>query len=227
MIPCIIPARGGSKGIPRKNLLPIGGKPLLRWSIEHALGAELVDQVIVATEDEEIAECARNSGYLGVTIYPRSAESAADDAPLEKLLTEIVSEHWFDAEMVVVLQPTSPVRRAGDVDSAITLFRDMNADSMFSARHIEGYTWDASGRVLAPRDGPRQPRQQEIRNIIEENGSLYIFRPAILLDHGSRLGGRIVPYMMDVLESVQLDRTEDVAIVEEILELRRDPANAG
>lgn len=226
MIPCIIPARGGSKGIPRKNIAPVGGKPLIVWSIEQALDSTLVDQVIVATEDEEIAEVARSTGNLGVTIFPRSTASATDDAPTEMVLREVVEGLWRDAEAVVFLQATSPIRQPGEIDRAIEYFRHTNADSLFSARRIDGYTWNAGGRVLSPRDGSRKPRQRETRNNLEENGSIYIFKPWVLLDHGSRLGGKIVPYIMHPMDSLQIDEPEDLPVIESLMELRLGHCNA-
>lgn len=218
MIPCIIPARGGSKGIPRKNLLPIGGKPLIAWSIEQALASRLVDAVVVATEDEEIANVA--TGY-GARVFARSMESATDEAPTEMVLGEVVRENWQAAEMVVFLQATSPVRPPYDIESAIEWFRVWQADSLFSARRVEGYTWDASRRFSpVPRDGPRQRRQDERRNTLEENGSIYIFRPWVLLETGSRLGGKIVPYIQHPLDSFQLDVPDDIPLIENLLELR-------
>src|SRR5688572_16624813 len=118
MIPCIIPARGGSKGIPRKNIVEICGKPLIAWSIEQALGSSLVDQVIVATDDDEIEVVARSTGYLGVTIFRRSKESASDKAPTETVLRDVVREFWKDAEAIVFLQATSPCRQPTDIDNA-------------------------------------------------------------------------------------------------------------
>lgn len=219
MIACVIPARGGSKGIPRKNVIPVGGRPLIHWSIEQALGSVLVDQVIVATEDAEIAQVARSTGYVGVTVFPRSAESASDTAPTEMVLREVVAGTFENAECIVLLQPTSPLRQPDDIDKAIMTFRMHNADSLFSARRIEGYTWSVTSDGLVPRDGERKPRQLEQRKVIEENGSIYIFTPSVLRRLG-RLGGKIVPYYMHPLDSFQIDTPADIGLIETILEAR-------
>lgn len=218
MIPCIIPARGGSKGISRKNLVEICGKPLIVWSIEQALSSKLVSEVIVATDDDQIAAVSERAGC---TVFKRSKQSATDTAPSEQVLAEVVGGNWNDAECVVFLQCTSPIRQPNDIDNAIQQFRNSNADSLFSARHVEGYTWAANGRVLAP-TRPRKPRQQETSKTLEENGSIYVFKPSVLLTHGSRLAGRVVPYMMHPLDSFQIDEPSDIALLATLMELRLD-----
>ena len=218
MIPCIIPARGNSKGIPRKNLVDVGGKPLIAWSIEQAQATPSIDEVIVLSDSDEILEFARG---MGATAWRRSPESATDDAPSEAGLIEVVSNHRYDKSgAVVFLQATSPIRQPDDIETAINHFREVKADSLFSGRRIEGYTWDASGRVLAPRDGSRKPRQAEKRENIEENGSIYIFKPWVLLQFGNRLGGKVIPYVMHPLDSFQIDEPEDIPLIESLMEVR-------
>jgi CMP-N,N'-diacetyllegionaminic acid synthase len=218
MIPCIIPARGGSKGIPRKNLVEVGGKPLIAWSIEQAQATPSIDVVIVSSDSDEILEYASS---LGAIAWRRSAESATDEAPTEAALLEIVRDYRYSgSECVVFLQATSPIRQPDDIELAVKKFRYTAADSLFSARSIEGYTWDASKRVLNPRDGARRPRQAESRRNLEENGSIYIFRPSILRDFGNRLGGKIVPYVMHPLDSFQIDEPEDIPLIESLMEVR-------
>lgn len=224
MIPCIIPARGGSKGIPGKNLVNVGGRPLIEWSIAQAQVADSIDHVIVLSDSDEILTLATNMGAIG---WRRSDESATDDAPTEMALKEVVRDHRYrDAEAIVFLQATSPIRQPEDIDNAVTLFRDTKADSLFSARTIEGYIWDAGGRVLSPRDGERKPRQKEVRRNLEENGSIYIFKPFVLLEFNSRLAGKIVPYGMHPLDSFQVDEPDDIPLIEQLMEVRLGSHNA-
>lgn len=218
MIPCIIPARGGSKGIPRKNIVELCGKPLIAWSIEQALASQYVDEAMVTTDCREIADVARQ---YGAKVFDRSPQTATDTASSESALLEVVSALYRHTEAILFLQATSPCRQPDDIDNAIQLFRNSGADSLFSARHVEGYTWSANGRVWSP-SRERKPRQQESGETLEENGSIYLFKPSILLDHGTRLAGKIVPYLMHQLDSFQIDEPSDIPLVASLMEMRLD-----
>lgn len=215
MIPCIIPARGGSKGIPRKNVLPVGGKPLIAWSIEHALAADCIGEVVVATDDTEIAEVALQ---YGAYVFWRSAKSATDDATSEMVLQEVITDLGYsDCKAIVFLQATSPIRPGGAIDSAIQLFRADHLDSMASVRRLEGYTWTYDRPDIKTRT-PRQSRPQRY----EENGSIYIFMPRVIEQYGHRLGGRTGIYEMHPLDSFQIDEPSDIALIESLMEIRCD-----
>ena len=218
MIPCIIPARGGSKSIPHKNITLLSGKPLIVWSIEQARAAEEIDRVIVATNCDRIADVAREHQ---AQVYWRSEESATDAAPSEHVLQEVVTElGYHSCEAIVFLQATSPVRLPGEIDRAIGLFRDRQADSLFSGRHVEGYTWRQNDAQLTPLYITRRRRQDEAGETIEENGSIYIFQPRVLLETGNRLGGKVVCHKMHTLDSWQVDEFEDIPLIERIMEVR-------
>lgn len=215
MIVAVIPARGGSKGIPRKNLIPIGGKPLILWSIDQALESPSISEVVVATDDEEIRSVAYGAG---VEVLERSPASCTDDAPSEMVLTEVVKGHYEDAEAIVFLQATSPFRRPNDIERAIDVLRTEKADSVISVRQCRGYTWFHAGDQLMPRFFKRQPRQLQGGTLYEENGSIYVFKPHVLLRKGGmRYGGKVVHYEMDPLDSFQVDESSDVELFERIL----------
>lgn len=214
----VIPARGGSKGIPRKNLLPLAGHPLLAWSIFAASQARHVDRVIVSTDDAEIAEMAR--GY-GAEVVMRPAEISGDKAPSEAALVHVLdhlAQHDCDPELLVFLQATSPLRRSSDVDGAIERLRAEQADSCFSAccEHFTGRwrrTPEGSVEPVNFRPGSRPMRQDYPLEYLE-NGSIYALRPEILRRTGSRMGGRITVYPMNPVQSLQLDEPEDVGLIE-------------
>lgn len=215
MIPCIIPARGKSKGIPRKNVVLVGGKPLIAWSIEQALAAREVDRVIVATDDNEIADVARD---CGAAVYWRSQESATDNAPSEMVLQEVIaSQGLSECEAIVFLQATSPIRQQGEIDAVCKWMRRGSVDSVFSARKIEGYTW--SGGI--PDFTNRLPRQSRGERH-EENGSIYAFRPNVIEQYGNRLGGKVGIFEMHPLDSFQIDEPSDIALIESLMEIRCD-----
>lgn len=221
----IIPARGGSERIPRKNLLPLGGMPAVGHTVRHAVEAELVDEVLVSTDDEEISAVARAHG---AEVSARPASLAGPEATSESALLHVLDERGADPELVVFLQPTSPVRRPGDVDAAIRTLRDAGADSLFSAAENRNLFWQERDGVPEPLnyDPRRRRREQEMGRQWRENGSIYVFRPELLRREGSRLGGRIAVYEMDYWSSFQLDTPEDAELLEWILsgpEFRTEP----
>ncbi len=225
-IVAIIPARGGSTGIPRKNIVPVAGKPLVAWSIEAALGARLVDEVAVSTDSEEIAAVSRKHG---ARVVKRPAELATDQASSEVALLHAIDqlerEEGRPIELVVFLQATSPVREASDVDGAIQRLLDSNADSCFSAcpEHFTGRWRVSPDGCLKPVNfiPEKRPRRQEYPIEYLENGNIYVFTPRLLRETGSRLGGKIVMYPMNALDFIQIDCVDDLAVAEDILEIRR------
>ena len=213
----IIPARGGSKRIGRKNLLPLAGEPLVVHTVRHALAAEEVDEVIVSTEDEEIAAVA---AAAGATVVPRPAELADDRATSEAALLHVLDARAGpDPELVVFLQATSPIRRSADVDAAVRQLRASGADSLLSACRDHGFLWVPDGDGVRPAnyDPQRRPREQDMPPQYRENGSIYVFRTAVLRDGGARLGGRVEIYEMDEWSSLQIDEPEDVELAQWIL----------
>jgi CMP-N,N'-diacetyllegionaminic acid synthase len=222
MILCIIPARGGSKGIPRKNVVSVCGKPLLAWSIEAALES-IVDEVVVTTDDDEIAEVA--SDY-GANVFRRSARTATDKATSESALLEVLRSRGdrADIEYIVFLQATSPCRIAKHIDLAIAAIRCERADSLFSAREIDGFTW-TSGKLLTPNYTNRWRRQEKPVVRLEENGSIYVFKPFVLEQFGKRLGGVVTTFYMHALDSLQIDEPHDVPIMESVMQLRMTELN--
>lgn len=216
MIPAIIPARGGSKGVPKKNVRTLCGKPLIAWTIEHAERSKHVSEVIVATDDSDIGAIAMN---LGAKVHWRSKESATDESPSEVVLREVAIGRFSGAEAIVFLQCTSPLRQPHDIDGAIEKFREEGADSCFSARKIEGFTWKLGPGVISPTYARRLRRQDLHVHTIEENGSIYVFKPQVLATTG-RVGGKTVAYLMDPLDSFQIDEEEDFARLEKLMRIR-------
>lgn len=225
MVVAIIPARGGSKGIPRKNLQPVLGVPLLAHTIRHALAAELVDRVVVSTDDAEIAGVSRHEG--AEVIY-RPADISGDTAPSEAALLhvlETLAERGEEAPVIVVLlQPTSPIRRPADVDGAIRMLRDGSYDSVFSTSPAHGFVWEIQdGRDPVPLtyDPSNRPMRQETGERLSENGSIYVVRAQLLRETGIRLGGRVGVYRMGFLGGIQIDEPEDLVLARWILENRK------
>lgn len=228
---CIIPARGGSKGILRKNLRAIAGKPLVAWSIEVALAAKTVDRVIVSTDDNEIAQVARQ---WGAEVVSRPKEIAGDSATSESALSHVLDHlahhESYEPDLVVFLQPTSPYRLTEDVDRAVNHLVQGGFDSVFSAcpEHFTG-RWSQSedGSVSPLNFSPAQrPRRQERPIEYLENGSIYVFRPIILRTLGVRMGGKMGICAMPAERSHQIDSIEDLPFFEKLL-TESAPATSG
>jgi YrbI family 3-deoxy-D-manno-octulosonate 8-phosphate phosphatase len=224
----IIPARGGSKGIPRKNVRSFLGSPLLAHSIRHAQQAPSVTRVVVSTDDMEIAAAARR---YAAEVVLRPAHLSGDEAPSEAAISHVLddlqSREGYEPALVVFLQATSPLRRPGDVQAAIEMLMREGADSLFSACPAHGFVWRIHGNQLTPLtyDYHHRPRRQDIGQDFIENGSIYVFKPWVLREQHNRLGGKIAVYQMEPLDSFQVDQPGDLELMERLASLNRPEAS--
>ena len=219
----LIPARGGSKGIPKKNIKFICGKPLIAWSIEQGLSAELVDRVIVSTDSEEIARVAKD--YGAEVPFLRPAVHSSDRASTESVMLHLLD--WFTEaginrpEKLVLLQPTSPVRLAHSIDQALEQFAILKADSLLSVCEQRNFLWKRSAGSLESlynyKDRPRRQDVLDRDRFWFENGSIYISRVDNFLEYKNRLFGHIVPFVMADEEGFEIDDQLDWLIVESLL----------
>lgn len=221
---CVIPVRGGSKGIPRKNLKPIAGKPLVAWTIEQALAAKAAlsrehqMDVLVSTDDAELAELARE--YGAEVPFMRPAHLAEDTTA-----TEPVVEHAIEfyagvgrrPDAVMLLQATSPVRLPGTLERAVSQFAASDADSMVGVIPIGPFIWAATEPPTAQYEVTARPRRQELTRETfryRENGSLYITSTELYETLHNRLGGKIELFMLDEIEGVDIDAPIDFSVAE-------------
>jgi CMP-N,N'-diacetyllegionaminic acid synthase len=215
----LIPARGGSKGIPRKNIKLMAGKPLIVWTIEAALRSSLLDAVVVSTEDEEIAEVARKAGAL--VPFMRPAALAQDGSSgLDPVLHALDQLPQFDA--VLLLQPTSPMRSTADIDGCLRLAAERGAPSVVSVCEPDSHPcWtyrmnpDLSMRPLI--EGEPITRRQDLPLVGALNGALYFAQAAWLKRHGGLVGPETLAYMMTREHSVDLDTPLDWKFAELLL----------
>lgn len=221
----IIPARGGSKGLPGKNVRPLNGKPLIAYAIEAALKAKHVDRVIVSTDDEEIARVAVE--YGAELPFMRPAELASDTAmAIDNYIYTIgrlEKEGSKPIEAFVVLQPTSPLRIAEDIDGAIELFEQKGADSVISySQEAHPVTWhkylDDEGHFVDIFDANIKNRQDN-RVSYYPNGAVYVFRTAMIRER-KYYTNKSYAFVMPRTRSVDIDFIEDFEYAEFLLKRR-------
>lgn len=219
-IVAIIPARGGSRGLPKKNLVDFCGRPLVAWSIAQARASRRISETYVTSDSPEILAVAEQHGAVPIA---RPASLAGDAEPTESAwrhALDVIEAQGPPVDLVAGLQPTSPVREASDLDAAIAQLEADGCDSLLSCTELADYFIWAAGPA-----GPesvnydyhhRRPRQQ-IDTRFLENGSFYLFRPAILRGAQNRLGGRIGLYVMPKYKSFQIDDAADLALTGAIM----------
>lgn len=214
----IIPARGGSKGLPRKNILPFCGKPLIAWSIEQALASEKIDEVIVSTDCPEIAAISK---YYGATVPElRPAELSLDTTTTEEVLIYLGAQLLNKIPSpvnVILLQCTSPIRLPDTLDKAIDYHQNEASDSLVSVSKSHRFFWYNKLRPTATYNYQSRPRRQEISSIdipYIETGSIYITKLDMLMKHENRLCGKISLFETSHLESFEIDDQDDFEMCE-------------
>ena len=216
----IIPARGGSKGIPRKNVRLVAGRPLIVHTIAQALGANTVTRVVVSTNDDEIADV---SAAAGAEVIRRPDEISGDMASSESALSHALAHLWssegYRPDLVVFLQCTSMLRCMHDIDRAVEVLREQDADSLLSVSPSHRFLWAEVDGVMTSLnyDYCHRLRRQDMPKQYVENGSIYVFKPAVLEQTGNRLGGKIAIHVMDEKSGLDIDSLFDMKMAEQIL----------
>jgi CMP-N,N'-diacetyllegionaminic acid synthase len=212
----LIPARGGSKGVPRKNVRELAGKPVLAWTVETARASKSLARVVVSTDDEEIAAVARACG--AEVPFVRPAELAGDettDLPVYRHALEVLDD-GFDA--VAWLRPTAPLRTADDVDAAVARLEETGADcvrSVCPAEHNPYWMSTIEDGRLVPLLGEVPPRRQLLPEVVRLNGAVDVVRCTSVGDE--LFGGDVRAYVMPAERSVDLDTELDFLLAEAIL----------
>lgn len=222
-IVAIVLARGGSKGIPGKNLIEVAGRPLIAYTVAQAAAVGEISRVIVSTDSVEIAQAAKG---LGAEVVWRPAELCGDTATSESgllhCLDHLERTEGLAPELVVFLQPTSPLRCPRYIREAIETLEKEGADSLFSAGPLQGLAWRMEEGIPVPvsYDPRSRKRRQDAPEYLAENGSIYVFKPWVLRELGCRLGGKIAVYRMSALDSFEVDERDDVPVVDFLLRSR-------
>jgi CMP-N-acetylneuraminic acid synthetase len=223
----VIPARGGSKGIPRKNLAALAGRPLLAYTADAARTSRRLARVVLSTDSPEIAAA---GAALGLDVpFMRPVALSADDTPMLPVLQhalETMAAAGVEAEAVVLLQPTSPLRRAEHIDAAIDLLESSGADSVVSVVEVPHQFHPLSvmtieGDRLRPMsDGPTVTRRQDKPRVYARNGPAVLAVRATVLRAGSLYGDEICPVVMSPRESLDIDDAWDLELADLILSKR-------
>lgn len=212
----IIPARGGSKGIPKKNLADCGGAPLVDWVIAATNAARLVDRAVLSSDDPEIYRRA----YGKVAPLPRPPELAEDTTSTEAVLAHAI-ESESTADIYVLLQPTSPLTDGHHIDEAIHLLEVLDVDSVVSVVPTHALLWENGQPGYDPQ---LRPRRQEMSKRFEENGAIYVFTREFWERTGCRLGGNVELYVMGEEHRFQVDSPADLELVSWLLRREMVPA---
>lgn len=211
----IIPARGGSKRLPRKNLLPLGGKPLIGWTIEAAMKSRYIDRIVVTSDDAEILAIAQS---YGIEALRRPDDLATDTAGTFETVEHAIG-HSPRSDWIVLLQPTSPLRKAHHIDEALEKAVAKNADAVISVCESDhSPLWSNT----LPEDGDmrhflreevRNKRSQDLEKYYRINGAVYVCKTVPLLEQKSFfLNANIYAYPMDRESSVDIDEEIDFKI---------------
>lgn len=201
MILGLIPARGGSKGVPNKNIRLIYGKPLIVWTIEQAMQSRLIDKIVVSTDSEEIAEVARKSG---AQVMMRPPELATDMASTQDVMAYTLRK--MPADILVLLQPTSPCRSEGLIDECINEFIENDYDSL------------ATGFICDYKEyGSNTLPRQQIQGFFYDDGNVYVIKADQIL-RGDRYGKKIGHKLISRYENAEIDDMYDFWLLGKILE---------
>ena len=217
-----LPVRGGSKGIPKKNIKDLAGKPLLHWMAQACIDADKVDELVVATDSEEIASVARQLGSKKFTIFYRNPDNCTDSASTESAMIEF-AEAKNDFSHIMLVQATSPLIQSHQLDEAIEKFFKSDADSLIALVRQLKFIWDEQhdGSVIPLNYQPQsRPRRQEFTGILTEPGAFYLTRRQDLLRTRCRISGKVLGYELPEDCYWDLDTMAEWRIVEEILKYR-------
>jgi len=218
VIPVIIPARGGSKGVPKKNIIPFLGNPLVSYTIEQAKASKMIDEVFVSTDSDEIAAVSRE---WDAKIIDRPSNLARDDSPTEPVLVhamETLRDRDYDPDTIVLLQCTSPMRMPADITDAVSRVTKKGYDSAFSCCEDHSFFWKSTDNGAEPinYDPKRRQRRQDLATQYRENGSIYVTDTQLLVQEECRLGGQIAVHEMPQLMSLEIDTPEDLRMTEAV-----------
>lgn len=220
----IIPARGGSKGIPGKNIRLLGGKPLIVWTIKAARKSRYINRIIVSSDSEEILSI---SEKFGAETMKRPANISGDNSPYQLLIRHLLKKlrafENYVPDILVYLQPTSPLRNNKDIDSAIEYLNSKKADAVISVyeldkKYLKSFVTGPGGYLKGPfNDQYPFKNRQDLPQPLMPNGAIYVAKTASFLKNNQLFSDKTVPYVMDSARSIDIDTLDDFKAVEKVL----------
>ena len=222
----IIPARGGSKGVPRKNIRQVAGRPLIAYTINAARASRYLSASVVTTDDLQIAQI---SEALGCQVIMRPSELAADETPMFPVMMHVLDtlsaqDEKYDS--VVLLQPTAPLRTGEDIDTCLEILETSGADSVISVAPVPGHyhpDWQfliEDGKLVLYSGAPLGqivPRRQSLSLTFTRNGAIYACRTEVLYKHGMFYSADVRAYVMPPEHSINIDSELDLLLAEALL----------
>ncbi len=216
-VTAFIPVRGGSKSIPSKNIKPLCGKPLVYWNISALQTTPRIEEIVVATDSDEIEKIVKEFNFTKVRIFRRSAENATDTASTESVMLEYLDQARLqENDVFMLVQATSPLTKTEHFEEALTAYSEGPYDSMLSCVRIKRFFWNPDG-TSKNYDYRNRPRRQNFEGELMENGAFYISTAGQILRSGNRLAGRIGIYEMPEYTSVEIDEPHDWLIMEQLM----------
>jgi CMP-N-acetylneuraminic acid synthetase len=214
----IIPARGGSKGIPNKNIRLLVGKPLIAWSIDEALKSKYINRVIVSTDSDKLAYVSERHKAETVKRSDRLATDTAKVIDVALDLLNFLKKQKYEPDIIILLQPTSPLRTVQDIDKSIRIFLEGKCESVVSFYESDSIAWSfkIERGYAKPFLGKKylKTRRQDLPNIYLPNGAIYVCTPKSLFKYKSFYGKKVLPYIMSKNRSIDIDYEIDLKIVE-------------
>ena len=212
----LIPARGGSKGIPNKNIKLFNGRPLIEWSIKLALKSKLIDKVVVSSDSQKILSISKE---LGAEVILRPKNISVDNATTESAISHCIKYFNNNYETIILLSPTSPLRKKNDLDNAIKFFYSNKLDSCFSGSKLTDFliwNYDKVNKKYKSinYDFKNRGSRQNRKLGYVENGSIYIFKPSLIIKKNNRIGGKFDIFNMDFWQSFEIDEKDDWKLLE-------------
>jgi len=213
-----IPVRGGSKSIPLKNIKPFCGKPLVCWNIEALEACSLVDEVIVATDSNEIWNTVEGRHYSKTILYRRSAKNACDTASTESVMLEYISNAQVQKDSIFMLvQATSPLTEEKHFTEALQMYSKGEYDCILTCVRNYRFFWNEDGTSMNY-DYMNRPRRQNFSGMLMENGAFYINTVENIMKSGNRLSGKIGVYEMPEYTATEIDEPDDWTILESLMQ---------
>lgn len=212
-----VPARGGSKSIPLKNIKPFCGKPLIYWALKALQDCVAVDLFYLATDSDEIEACALTYNFAKLKIYRRDPVNAMDASSTESVMLEFIQKQNYEGnELFLLVQATSPFITHTDISKAISQYESSGVDSLLSCSRTKRFFWNPDGTPLNY-DFKTRPRRQDFEGLLMENGAFYLNSITNINTTKNRLSGRIGIFEMEEFASYELDEPHDWVIGEALM----------